>query len=239
MHWVWDARHPEMIDQETWAGPPVAGDPSAHVWFDEQRLFALEHHCRRVGERLRDSAGDGSPRQVLAAVVTELLSLDEPRRQENAVGRAFVVRAGADPEFARHYRGPAGGPAGAVRGPVRAGRASRPRAAAVVLAQAVDGRGPTACCSVAGPRLWPPCSMSCCPVRRTRESRRVQYHQHDRRAPEEVFAHLAEPSNHVGLSPLVVEVRDVRREPGLLRFAVGQAKKVQLARGRELARRFR
>ena len=30
--------------------------------------------------------------------------------------------------------------------------------------------------------------------------------------PEEVFAHLAEPSHYVGLSPLVVAVRDVRRD---------------------------
>ncbi|MET8161127.1 SRPBCC family protein [Sphaerisporangium sp. NPDC005289] len=127
-------------------------------------------------------------------------------------------------------------------------------------------------------------------------------------AVEEVFEHLADPDNHVGLSPLVVEVRDVRRGPdavhftaverftlgplrhdnvievtlhlaegaitgdvvspggvrvaygyridpvpggtrvvdhyrlsapfGLLRFATSQAKKVQVARGRELARRF-
>jgi Polyketide cyclase / dehydrase and lipid transport len=127
-------------------------------------------------------------------------------------------------------------------------------------------------------------------------------------AAEEVFEHIADPNNHVGLSPLVVQVRDIRREPGmvrftaverftlgplrrdnvievtlnlgegtitgdvvspggvrvaygyriepvaggtqvvdhyrlsapfgLLRFAMGQAKKVQVARGRELARRF-
>ncbi|GAA2803447.1 SRPBCC family protein [Crossiella cryophila] len=127
-------------------------------------------------------------------------------------------------------------------------------------------------------------------------------------APEEVVEHLSDPANHVGLSPLVVAVRDIRRTPdevrftaverfrfgplrrdnvieasmrlgartvsgdvvspggvrldyefrieavaegtrlvdhyrlsapfGVLRFAVGQAKKVQVARGRELARRF-
>ncbi|WP_062431236.1 SRPBCC family protein [Herbidospora daliensis] len=126
--------------------------------------------------------------------------------------------------------------------------------------------------------------------------------------PGQVFEHLADPTNHVGLSPLVVEVRDIRHEPGavrftaverfvfgplrhdnvievvlrlgdgsitgdvvspggvrvaygydiaavpggarvvdhyrlsapfgLLRFSMGQAKKVQAARGRELARRF-
>ncbi|WP_066375398.1 SRPBCC family protein [Herbidospora mongoliensis] len=127
-------------------------------------------------------------------------------------------------------------------------------------------------------------------------------------APGDVYEHLADPDNHVGLSPLVVEVRDIRREAaavrftaverfafgplrrdnvievtlrlgegaitgdvvspggvrvdwgyhidavpggtrvvdhyrlsapfGLLRFAMGQAKKVQVARGRELTRRF-
>jgi hypothetical protein len=33
-----------------------------------------------------------------------------------------------------------------------------------------------------------------------------------------VLAHLSEPSSYVGLSPLVVEVREVRREPGQTRF---------------------
>ncbi|MFI9843503.1 SRPBCC family protein [Nonomuraea sp. NPDC051941] len=36
--------------------------------------------------------------------------------------------------------------------------------------------------------------------------------------PPVVLAHLSEPSNYVGLSPLVVAVRDVRREPGKTRF---------------------
>ncbi|GAA3236611.1 hypothetical protein [Nonomuraea helvata] len=36
--------------------------------------------------------------------------------------------------------------------------------------------------------------------------------------PSAVLVHLSEPSSYVGLSPLVVEVRDVRREPGLSRF---------------------
>ncbi|SDX95805.1 Polyketide cyclase / dehydrase and lipid transport [Micromonospora pattaloongensis] len=30
--------------------------------------------------------------------------------------------------------------------------------------------------------------------------------------PESVHAHLAEPTNHIGLSPLIVAVRDIRRE---------------------------
>ncbi|MGA5710803.1 SRPBCC family protein [Streptomyces cellulosae] len=36
--------------------------------------------------------------------------------------------------------------------------------------------------------------------------------------PEEVFAHLAEPSHYVGLSPLVVAVRDVRRDGGTVHY---------------------
>ncbi|MFF0210005.1 SRPBCC family protein [Streptomyces althioticus] len=36
--------------------------------------------------------------------------------------------------------------------------------------------------------------------------------------PEEVFAHLAEPSHYVGLSPLVVAVRDVRRDGGTVTY---------------------
>ncbi|MFJ7497094.1 SRPBCC family protein [Streptomyces sp. NPDC097727] len=36
--------------------------------------------------------------------------------------------------------------------------------------------------------------------------------------PEEVFAHLAEPSHYIGLSPLLVAVRDVRRSGGTVHY---------------------
>jgi carbon monoxide dehydrogenase subunit G len=36
--------------------------------------------------------------------------------------------------------------------------------------------------------------------------------------PDAVFAHLAEPANYVGLSPLVVAVRDVSREGDVTRY---------------------
>lgn len=36
--------------------------------------------------------------------------------------------------------------------------------------------------------------------------------------PEEVFAHLAEPSHYVGLSPLLVAVRDVHRHGGTVHY---------------------
>lgn len=36
--------------------------------------------------------------------------------------------------------------------------------------------------------------------------------------PAAVLAHLAEPDNYIGLSPLLVEVRDVRFEDGVTRY---------------------
>ncbi|MEW1569837.1 SRPBCC family protein [Streptomyces sp. NPDC093509] len=37
-------------------------------------------------------------------------------------------------------------------------------------------------------------------------------------SPEEVFSHLADPNNHVGLSPLVVAVDNIRRESDKVHF---------------------
>ncbi|MER6978995.1 SRPBCC family protein [Streptomyces carpinensis] len=37
-------------------------------------------------------------------------------------------------------------------------------------------------------------------------------------SPEEVFAHLAEPSHYIGLSPLLVAVHDVRRSGGTVNY---------------------
>ncbi|MER5637894.1 SRPBCC family protein [Kitasatospora sp. NPDC002227] len=37
-------------------------------------------------------------------------------------------------------------------------------------------------------------------------------------APATVLAHLAEPANYIGLSPLLVDVRDVRREDGVTHY---------------------
>ena len=36
--------------------------------------------------------------------------------------------------------------------------------------------------------------------------------------PDAVYAHLADPANYVGLSPLVVDVRDVSRDDGVTRY---------------------
>jgi len=73
---------------------------------EEMLLFALDHHCRRCAARLRARQGEGtrSPRQVLSAIVTELLPLDEERAAETSVAMAFVSRATTDPGFAEHYR---------------------------------------------------------------------------------------------------------------------------------------
>ncbi|MCO1578060.1 trypsin-like serine protease [Crossiella sp. SN42] len=40
-HWYWDARTQGEVVRETWQGAQIAGDPSAHVWFDEQQVFAF------------------------------------------------------------------------------------------------------------------------------------------------------------------------------------------------------
>ncbi|MDH6143738.1 MULTISPECIES: SRPBCC family protein [Kitasatospora] len=37
--------------------------------------------------------------------------------------------------------------------------------------------------------------------------------------PAAVLAHLADPANYIGLSPLLVDVRDVRREGGVTHYA--------------------
>ncbi|WP_037603375.1 hypothetical protein [Streptacidiphilus rugosus] len=37
-------------------------------------------------------------------------------------------------------------------------------------------------------------------------------------APADVAAHLSEPQNYIGLSPLLVDVRDVRREADVTRY---------------------
>ncbi|MFD8598427.1 SRPBCC family protein [Kitasatospora sp. NPDC059646] len=37
-------------------------------------------------------------------------------------------------------------------------------------------------------------------------------------SPATVLAHLAEPANYIGLSPLLVDVRDVRREDGVTHY---------------------
>jgi hypothetical protein len=49
-------------------------------------------------------------------------------------------------------------------------------------------------------------------------STELKHRFHITAPPEEVFAHLAEPSHYVGLSPLVVAVRDVRRSGGTVNY---------------------
>jgi len=49
-------------------------------------------------------------------------------------------------------------------------------------------------------------------------SAELQHTFHIAAPPEEVFAHLAEPSHYIGLSPLLVAVRDVRRDGGTVHY---------------------
>ncbi|GAB1822806.1 TetR/AcrR family transcriptional regulator [Herbidospora sp. RD11066] len=108
---------------------------------EEMLLFALEHHCRRCADRLRARSDEGalSPRQMLSAIVTELLPLDEERAAEASVAKAFVSRATTDPEFAAHYRAQRTILLDLLREQFE--RVGTPQAAtaAVILAQVIDG----------------------------------------------------------------------------------------------------
>jgi AcrR family transcriptional regulator len=74
---------------------------------EEMLLFTLDHHGRRWADRLRERAARGSgsapPRRVLAAIIRELLPLDEERTEEACVAATFVLRAAGSPELSRHY----------------------------------------------------------------------------------------------------------------------------------------
>ncbi|MGP3932977.1 TetR family transcriptional regulator C-terminal domain-containing protein [Nonomuraea sp. KM88] len=71
-------------------------------------LFTLEHHGRRLVERLSARAAGApqpsAPRRVLRAIAIELLPLDEERAVEARIAAAFTLRAAADPELAQVFR---------------------------------------------------------------------------------------------------------------------------------------
>ncbi|MFC4536654.1 TetR/AcrR family transcriptional regulator [Sphaerisporangium dianthi] len=108
---------------------------------DEMLLFALEHHCRRCAGRLqaRSKEGTPSPRQVLSAIVTELLPLDEERAAETSVAMAFVSRAMTDPGFAGHYRAQRRILLDLFSEQFERADTPRPSAAAMILLQVIDG----------------------------------------------------------------------------------------------------
>ncbi|MEV6860076.1 TetR/AcrR family transcriptional regulator [Streptosporangium subroseum] len=108
---------------------------------EEMLLFALEHHCRRCADRLQAQSGEGtpSPRQVLSAIVTELLPLDEERAAETSVAMAFVSRAMTDPGFAEHYRAQRKILLDLLREQFERAGTPRPSVAATILLQVIDG----------------------------------------------------------------------------------------------------
>ncbi|TDD24457.1 TetR/AcrR family transcriptional regulator [Nonomuraea diastatica] len=75
---------------------------------DGMLLFTLEHHGRRLVERLSARAGSAPqpapPRRVLRAIAMELLPLDEERAVEARMAAAFTIRAAANPELAVIFR---------------------------------------------------------------------------------------------------------------------------------------
>ncbi|WP_169807714.1 TetR/AcrR family transcriptional regulator [Herbidospora mongoliensis] len=108
---------------------------------DDMLLFALEHHCRRCADRLRARSGTGarSPRQVLSAIVIELLPLDEERAAETSVAKAFVSRATTDPGFAAHYRAQREILLDLLGRQFERAGVPDPSAAATILSQVIDG----------------------------------------------------------------------------------------------------
>ncbi|WP_166427433.1 TetR/AcrR family transcriptional regulator [Nonomuraea mesophila] len=75
---------------------------------DDMLLFTLEHHGRRLVERLSARAAGAprpsAPRRVLRAIAIELLPLDEERAAEARIAAAFTLRAAADPKLAQIFR---------------------------------------------------------------------------------------------------------------------------------------
>ncbi|WP_062431237.1 TetR/AcrR family transcriptional regulator [Herbidospora daliensis] len=108
---------------------------------DDLLLFALDHHCRRCADRLKARSAQDlpSPRRALAAIVTELLPLDDDRAAETSVAKAFVSRAATDPGFAAHYRAQREILLGLLGEQFGRAGTPDPAAAATILAQAVEG----------------------------------------------------------------------------------------------------
>ena len=74
---------------------------------DEMLLFALDHMRDRVAGRLRSRLGnlaDAGPRDIVRAVLTELLPADQDTRAEAVISVAFYSRAAVTPAYATALR---------------------------------------------------------------------------------------------------------------------------------------
>jgi AcrR family transcriptional regulator len=61
--------------------------------------FAMELVVQRVSARVAEIGGDGSPRELAARVLHEVLPMDAERRAEMQVWLAFTMRSLVDPEL--------------------------------------------------------------------------------------------------------------------------------------------
>ncbi|NUT34608.1 MAG: TetR family transcriptional regulator [Hamadaea sp.] len=75
---------------------------------DEMLLFALDHMGARVGSRLQNRLAalhDPTPKEVVRAMLAEMLPSTKESRQEAAVSIAFFNRAVVTPAYAQALRG--------------------------------------------------------------------------------------------------------------------------------------
>ncbi|GGQ13159.1 hypothetical protein GCM10010266_40230 [Streptomyces griseomycini] len=110
---------------------------------DEMMGFALEMVMDRIEERSRAALTPGSPREIVRALLLQILPLDETRRLEGHVGLAFLAYAAVKPAMAVGLREAADGMRGFLADQVRAaaGPGVDPDRAATGLLALVDGLG--------------------------------------------------------------------------------------------------
>ena len=65
----------------------------------ELLAFAMELVVQRVSDRVGAISGEGSPREIAARVLHEVLPMDAERRAEMQVWLAFTMRSLVDPEL--------------------------------------------------------------------------------------------------------------------------------------------
>ncbi|GAA3068992.1 TetR/AcrR family transcriptional regulator [Pseudonocardia yunnanensis] len=111
---------------------------------DEMMVFALDMVGRSVQARLAAAAPDGvpAPRELVRALLVQMLPLDEERAAESRVALAFFAHAAVRPHVAAELRENTVVLRAFFADQIRtAGRASDPDLAATALLALVDGLG--------------------------------------------------------------------------------------------------
>ncbi|UUN25303.1 TetR/AcrR family transcriptional regulator [Streptomyces sp. FIT100] len=110
---------------------------------DEMMTFALGMVMDRIRERSQAAAVPNSPRELVRALLLQVLPLDEPRRLENHVVLAFLAYAAVKPSIASGLREDAAAMRTFLADQLRAAGADRadPERAAAGLLALVDGLG--------------------------------------------------------------------------------------------------